>query len=78
MVGREASMPEPPRTSDEPADAAGDEAIEALVRAGRHREAIGACAEAYATLVMCADCGQCQAECQSTDLFATYCVYGAK
>ena len=35
-------------------------------------------AEAYATLVMCADCGQCQAECQSTDLFATYCVYGAK
>lgn len=35
-------------------------------------------AQAYATLVMCADCEQCGAECAGTDLYETYCVFGAK
>lgn len=35
-------------------------------------------AQDYATLVMCADCEQCGAECANTDLYATYCVYGGK
>jgi RNA polymerase sigma-70 factor (ECF subfamily) len=41
--------PGPARTSDEPTSPADGEGIEALVRAGRHRDAIAACAEAYAT-----------------------------
>ena len=34
-------------------------------------------AQAYAALVMCADCIECEAECEATDLFETYCVYAA-
>ncbi len=50
MVGREAGMaPEPATTTEDPAGATPEaQAIEALVRAGRPRDAIAACAAAYA------------------------------